>query len=176
MIKNYFLLFVRNLRRQKLFSSINLLGLTVSIASTLLIYEELPEVELMTSIHTPGNFMISYTNDEKEVILFEQDNILAADSNFFRMFTYEFIYGQPETALLQANTMVMTASTAKKYFGDKNPVGKLVRLVSGEKEQTYEVTAVIQDTPENSYLQFDALLSMTSFPVIKKLYWSWVWT
>src|SRR5882757_5944403 len=159
MIKNYFLLFFRNLRRQKIFSFINLLGLTVSIASTLLIYlyvrnefsydrfhkdadriyrvnqtfiwgesdnnqfastgpgvanalkEELPELELITSIHTPGDFIISYTNDKNEVISFEESKILAADSNFFKMFSYPFIQGQPETALLQANTIVMTELT-----------------------------------------------------------------
>lgn len=129
MWKNYLLLFVRNLRRQ-LFSTINLLGLTVSLASTLLIYlyvrhefsydrfhqdvdriyrvnqtfiwgennnqfastgpgvaysihQELPEVELMTSIHTPGNFIVSYTTPTNEVISFEEKRVLAADSNFF---------------------------------------------------------------------------------------------
>ncbi|HRI79277.1 MAG TPA: ABC transporter permease [Cyclobacteriaceae bacterium] len=224
MIKNYILLFARNLRRQKMFSFINLLGLTVSICSTLLIYlyvrnefsydrfhkdadriyrvnqtfiwgegdknqfastgpgvanalkEELPEMELITSIHTPGDYIISYTNEKNEVISFEQDFIFAADSNFFKMFTFPFTHGSPEGALLQANTLVMTETTAKKYFGEINPVGKLVRLTAGDTEQTFEVTGVIQDTPENSYLKFNALLSMTSFPVIKKLYWSWVWT
>ena len=128
MINYYLVLFIRNLQRQKLFSVIILLGLTVSIASTLLIYlyvrfefsyddfhkdadriyrvnqtfiwgedtnsqfastgpgvayaikEELPEVELLTSIHTPGNFIISYINPQHEVIAFEETKILAVDS------------------------------------------------------------------------------------------------
>ena len=164
MIKNYLLLFFRNFRRQKLFSMINLLGLTVSIVSTLLIYlyvrhefsydrfhkhaeriyrinqtfiwgessdhqfastgpgvayavhAELPEVEMITSIHTPGNFIISYTNPLKEIVSFEEDKILAGDTNFFRMFNFPFVKGNPETALRQAQTLVMTESTAKKYF------------------------------------------------------------
>ena len=224
MIKNYFLLFVRNLSRQKMFSLINLLGLTVSIASTLLIYlyvrnefsydqfhkdadriyrvnqtfiwgesdnnqfastgpgvanalkEELPEMELITSIHTPGNFIISYTNEKNEVVSFEEDRLFAADSNFFRMFTFPFVSGTPDRALLQANTLVMTETMAKKYFGDVNPIGKMVRLTAGEGDQTCEVTGVIKDLPENSYLQFHGLLSMTSLPIIRKLHWSWVWT
>jgi len=227
MIKNYFLLFFRNLGRQRLFSFINLLGLTVSIVSTLLIYlyvrhefsydrfhkdadriyrvnqtfiwgqasdnqfsstgpgvatalqAELPEVELMTSIHTPGNFIISYTNAAKRVITFEEDKILAADTNFFKMFNFPMIKGRPESALKQAQTLVMTESTAKKYFGDEDPIGKFVRLGglnSKDEQKTYEVTGVVKDTPDNSYIEFKVLLSMNSFPIIKKLNWSWVWT
>jgi putative ABC transport system permease protein len=224
MIRNYFILFVRNLVRQKLFSTINLLGLTVSIASTLLIYlyvrhefsfdrfhrnadriyrvnqtfiwgesdnhqfastgpgvayalkEELPEAELITSIHTPGNYTIAYTHPDRSISAFEEEKLLAADSNFFGMFDFPFIKGSAEESLLQANTMVMTESIANKYFGNEDPIGKLVTLTNGQGQQTYEVTGVIKDTPENTYLQFDALLSMNSFPQIKKRYWSWVWT
>lgn len=224
MFRNYLLLFVRNLVRQKLFSTINLLGLTVSIASTLLIYlyvrhefsfdrfhkkadriyrvnqtfiwgendnhqfastgpgvayalkEELPEVQLITSIHTPGNCTLSYTRPDNKIVSFEEENLLAADSNFFAMFDFPFVRGSGEGSLLQANTMVMTASTARKYFENENPIGKLISLSNGQGQQTYEVTGVIQDTPDNTYLRFDALLSMNSFPAVKKRYWSWVWT
>src|SRR5687768_8083090 len=120
MLQHYLLHFGRNLMRQKWFSAINLLGLSVSMTCTILIYlyvrhefsydnfhphadrlyrvnqtfiwsenrneqfsrtgpgvahalkEELPEVELLTSLHTPGNFIISYTNASKEVISFEE--------------------------------------------------------------------------------------------------------
>ena len=225
MLKYYTVLFVRNLRRQKLFSFINLLGLTVSIASALLIYvyvshefnydnfhpnsdrlyrvnqtfiwaendnrqfsrtgpgvamalkEELPEVELVTSLHTPGNFIISYTTPSKEVRVFEEDRIFAADTNFFKVFNFPLIQGDPVSAFAQANTMVMTASTAKRYFGTENPIGKLVRLggLNGGNQKTYEVTGVIEDTPDNSTIEFDLLLSMKGFPV-DRLHWSWVWT
>jgi putative ABC transport system permease protein len=224
MLKNALLLFIRNLRRQKLFSIINLLGLTVSISSALLIYlyvrhelsfdrfhphadriyrvnqtfiwgegddrqfgstgpgvasalrEELPEAELITSIHTPGNFFISYTTPTGEVISFEEEKILAADTNFFRMFHFPLVDGNAVSALKQANTLVMTESTARKYFGNDNPLGKLVRLGPAENPQTYEVTGIAKDTPENSYIEFNVMLSMTSFPVVEKLHWSWVWT
>ncbi len=225
MLKYYAVLFVRNLRRQKLFSLINLLGLTVSIASTLLIYlyvqhefsydnfhpnsdrlyrvnqtfiwaendnsqfsrtgpgvanalkEELPEVELVTSLHTPGNFIISYTKPTKEVVAFEEDKIFAADTNFFKVFNFPLIQGDASSAFTQANTMVMTESTAKRYFGNENPIGKLVRLggLNGSNQQTYEVTGVTKDTPNNSTIEYDILLSMKGFPV-DRLYWSWIWT
>lgn len=218
------MLFVRNLRRQKLFSAINLLGLTVSISSALLIYlyvrqelsydrfhthadriyrvnqtfiwgerddhqfgstgpgvatalrEELPEAELITSIHTPGNSFISYTNPSGEIITFEEDEVLAADTNFFKMFSFPLLKGNAASALKQANTLVMTESTAKKYFKNEDPIGKLVRLGKAESQQTYEVTGIVQDTPENSYIEFNVLLSMNSFPVVERLHWSWVWT
>ncbi|MBX2916586.1 MAG: ABC transporter permease [Cyclobacteriaceae bacterium] len=224
MIRNYLVLFLRNLSRQKLFSIINLLGLTVSISSAVMIYlyvrhemsydsfhnhadriyrvnqtfiwgendnnqfsstgpgvatalrAELPEAELVTSIHTPGNFIISYTNPQGEVLVFEEDKILAADTNFFAMFNFPLLQGEPTNALRQANTMVMSESTAKKYFGDENPIGKLVRLGTFDNQQTYEVTGIVKDTPDNSYIEFDVLLSMSSFPTIARLHWSWVFT
>ena len=227
MINYYLVLFIRNLQRQKLFSAIILLGLTASIASTLLIYlyvrhefsyddfhkdadriyrvnqtfiwgedtnsqfastgpgvayainAELPEVELLTSIHTPGNFIISYINPQHEVIAFEETKILAADSNFFSMFNFPIIKGDKKSPLQLANTMIMTESTAKKYFAAEDPIGKLVEvggLKPGDDSQTYEVTGVVKELPENTYLEYDVLLSMNSFPRIKKMYWSWIWT
>lgn len=225
MLKYSLLLFVRNIRRQKLFSFINLLGLSVSIASTLLIYlyvqnefsfdrfhhdaeriyrvnqtfiwgenntnqfastgpgvayalkEELPEIELMTSIHTPGNFIVSYTNPSNEIIAFEEDRVFAADSNFFKMFNFKLIHGDPEKVFSQDDYLVMTESTAKKYFGDQDPVGKLVRLggLNSQNQKTYEVSGVVEDTPDNSYIEFDMLLSLRGFHLERRS-WSWVWT
>jgi putative ABC transport system permease protein len=226
MVKNYFLVFVRNLRRQKLFSAVNLIGLTVSIASTSLIYlyvahefsydsfhphserlyrvnqtfiwseneasqfsrtgpgvahvmkEELPEIELVSSFHTPGDFIISYVNPSQEVIAFEENKVLAADSNFFKMFNFPLIQGDERSALRNANTLLMTKSTAEKYFGGEDPVGKMVHLggLNGDERTTYEVTGVLADIPANSTMSFTVLLSMKSFPTIERRYWSWVWT
>ena len=225
MLRYSILLFLRNIRRQKLFTFINLLGLTVSIASTLLIYlyvqhefsydsfhkdsdriyrvnqtfiwgennnaqfastgpgvayaikEEMADVELITSIHTPGDFIISYTSPTNEVISFEENSVLAADTNFFRMFNFPILKGDPNTALEKINGMVMTESTAKKYFGDADPIGKLVIRsgTNGNNEKTFVVTAVIKDLPENSYIDFDILLSLHGYP-IERFNWSWVWT
>ncbi|MEP6737812.1 MAG: ABC transporter permease [Chryseolinea sp.] len=225
MIKNYVVLFLRNLRRQKLFSSINLLGLTVSMASAIIIYlyvsnefnydsfhsnserlyrvnqtfiwsedgdqfsrtgpgvahamkQELPEVELVTSFHTPGDFIISYVKPSGDVVAFEENKVLAADSNFFKVFNFPLVAGDEGSAFRQANSLVMTKSTAEKYFGNENPVGKLVRLggLNGNEGQTYEVTGVMNNVPGNSTVDFDLLLSMKSFPQVEKRYWSWVWT
>ena len=225
MIKYNLLLFIRNLSRQKLFSAINLLGLTVSLVSTVIIYlyvrhelsfdgfhphtdrlyrvnqtfiwaenstnqfsrtgpgvanalkEELPEVELVTSLHTPGSFIVSYETHSGEIISFEENDVFAADTNFFKVFNFPLIKGDPGRAFRLANTMVMTRSTAQKYFGNADPVGKLVRMsgLNGDELQTYEVTGVVEDPPNNSTIQFDVLLSMEGFAV-RRFYWSWVWT
>jgi putative ABC transport system permease protein len=140
---------------------------------------ELAEVELLTSFHTPGNFIVSYTNPANEVMSFEETKVLAADSNFFKMFNFPVIKGNTESPLLLANTLVMTESTAKKYFGSEDPIGKLVFLGSlgaDGNQKTYEVTGIVKDKPDNTYIEFDVLLSMNSFPQVKRMYWSWIWT
>ena len=226
MILNHFRLFLRTLRRQKLFSVINLLGITVSITSTVLIYlyvahefsydgfhrnserlyrvnqtfiwaareasqfsrtgpgvahalkEELPEVEMVTSLHTPGNYIVSYVSPNNEVISFEEDKVLAADSNFFKVLNFPLVAGDEGTALRQTNQIVMTRSAATKYFGNENPIGKMITLggLRGGPGTTYEVTGLMEDVSENSTIDFTMLLSMKSFPVIERLHWSWVWT
>ena len=227
MARYYFLVFLRNLQRQKMFSFINLLGLTTGIVSSLLIYlyveheqsydrfhakaekifrvnqtfiwgednnqlfsstgpgvahaitAEIPEVKEVVRIHPPGNSLITYATWDKQVVSFDEERILAVDSGFFRVFSFELLKGNPETALKNVNTMVITESTAKKYFGNADPMGKLLQVGSFTTDQnvkTFEVTGVVKDPPSNSYIDFDFLLSMTSFPRVKTQSWSWVWT
>ncbi len=224
MLKSYFVLFFRNLRRQKLFSSINLIGLTMGMVSTLVIYlyvrddfshdrfhknadriyrvnqtniwnendprqlartgpgvvgalkAELPEVESITSIHTAGNFLVSYENPSQKVIAHDQENVLAAESNFFDMFSFQMVKGSPESCLLRPQSVVITESTAYKYFGNEEPLGKLLELSTDQNSWAFEVTGVVRDVPNNSYIDFDMLLSITSFPKVKENSWSWIWT
>jgi putative ABC transport system permease protein len=227
MIRYYLLIFVRNLQRQKMFSLINLLGLTAGIVSSLLIYlyvqhersydrfhanadniyrvnqtfiwgednnqlfsstgpgvahaisAEIPEVKEVVRIHPPGNALVTYATWDKQVLSFDEDEILAVDSGFFKVFSFELLKGNPETALKEVNTMVITESTATKYFGDSDPMGKLLQVGSFGTDETvtaFEVTGVVKDPPSNSYIDFDFLLSMSSFPRVKKQSWSWIWT
>ncbi len=223
MLKNCLILFIRNLRRQKLFSIINLLGLTTGITSTLLIYlyvrndfshdrfhknaeriyrvnqtylwgepdlqfartgpgvgqalkEELPEVEMVTGIFSADNFLVSYTNTSKQVVAFDQERIFAADSNFFKMFTFQVMHGNPETCLLQPQSVVLTESTARKYFGNETSLGKLLQIGIGENSRMFEVTGVVKDISDNSYIDFEMLMSISSFPRVKDNRLSWIWT
>lgn len=87
--------------------------------------------------------------------LIYQDNLFFADSTVFQVFTHEFIYGDPETALDAANTIVLTESTATKFFGDANPLNELMKT----DNLTLKVTGVVKDLPDNVHLSFDGLIS-----------------
>jgi putative ABC transport system permease protein len=82
------------------------------------------------------------------------------DSTFFKIFTFPFIYGKPENALISANSVVLTEHIAEKYFGKTDPTGKPFEI----HNKNYIVTAVLSDIPVNSHLQFDLLLPFDAFP------------
>jgi len=114
------------------------------------IKEELPEVRSYTRIAGMGKRMLSL-GDEK----FYEEGIYVADSTIFDVFTHHFIFGSPGTCLRSPNSIVLTEKLSRKYFGDKNPVGEILVL---DKSQSFQVTGVIQDLPENVHLRYDALL------------------
>ncbi|HEY4154094.1 MAG TPA: ABC transporter permease [Puia sp.] len=89
-----------------------------------------------------------------------EDKIFFSDSNLFNVFTYSFIEGNPNNALVAPNSMVLTQSTAKKYFGkDRTVVGK---TLTNDKGEIFRITGVIKDVPKNSHIIFNALISMSS--------------
>jgi putative ABC transport system permease protein len=90
---------------------------------------------------------------------FFEDNIYFTDSTVFRIFDYEFILGSPDKALNEPNTIVITESFAKKYFGRENPMGE---VLTTSNFGNCRVTGVIRDVPANSHLRFDCLLSMAT--------------
>lgn len=91
-----------------------------------------------------------------------QDKVYYADSNVFRVFTYQFIEGDPRSALVEPNSMVLTKSVAEKYFGrTQGVIGKALRDGSG---RVYKITGVMEDVPMNSHLIFHALISTSSLP------------
>ena len=96
----------------------------------------------------------------KDEVEFTEESFYYADTTVFDIFTYKFIYGNPEGALSRPNDIVLTETIAKKYFGDVDPVGETLKA----GEVFYEVTAVIEDVPTNSHFRFDALVSRLSLP------------
>ena len=114
-----------------------------------------PEVE--EAVRFVGNSNnIMYKNGELRLY---EDKVFFADSNLFRVFTYRFIEGNPQTALKDPNSMVLTRSVAKKFFGNANNcVGKTLQNASGD---VYKITAVVEDVPKNSHLIFNILISIT---------------
>lgn len=114
--------------------------------------EAFPEIEDASRFHRASRMIIRY----KEKCFYEK-NILTVDSNFLSFFTFGMIEGNPEKALSEPYTAVLTESAALKYFGDENPVGKILTL---DNRADIRVTGVVKDAPPNSSIQFDFLISM----------------
>lgn len=92
---------------------------------------------------------------------------LSVTEDFLTMFSFDLLKGNPETALVDPTSIVLTESTAKALFGDQDPINKLVK-VDNDREQ--KVTGIIKDIPEQSSLQFDILLPFAFYEVTQ----SWV--
>jgi putative ABC transport system permease protein len=86
---------------------------------------------------------------------FEEDNIYLADPGFFRMFSFPFIHGDPETALDARDAIVITEETALRYFGKTEAVGRVLYLAQPNAD--FKVTGVIKNLPVNSHMQFDLI-------------------
>lgn len=96
---------------------------------------------------------------KKENEYINENNVAHADSTLFDVFTIPLISGNSKTALNDPNTVVLTESTARKYFGTADAVGKIIE--TNENNSTlYKVTAVMQDFPSNSHFNFDMIFSM----------------
>jgi putative ABC transport system permease protein len=120
--------------------------------------EEVPEVIRYARIHPDyANPVIS--NPEQPDKAFEETEALYVDASFLQMFSYPLVAG--ENTLEEPGTMLLSESAARRYFGDQNPIGKMLRVngwISGE----YRITGMLKDTPVNSHLQFDFLMPMVS--------------
>ena len=100
--------------------------------------------------------------------VFDEKNILYADANFFKVFSFNLLQGNLETVLNSTNKIVLTKTAAKKYFGDENPVGKTLRFNDAEE---YEITGIVANPPLNSQVQFDMVASFQSLAVSKSEEW-----
>src|SRR6478735_1313372 len=168
MFKNYFKTAWRNLVRNPRISFINIGGLAIGVACTIMLYlyvhsefgydnfytnadriyrlytyinlngaasnsakssppaaqvlrTQFPEVEATTSIGYEGSYNMRYKDKT-----FREHSVYTADSNYFKVFNHQLLKGNAATALLMPRQLVITASTAKKYFGDEDPVGKQI--------------------------------------------------
>ncbi len=116
--------------------------------------KDYPEVEEFVRIQDVGQWML-----ENGDIRFIEEDVYLADSGYFKMFTHEFIVGDPLTCLNEPNSLVLTETLAKKYFDD---IGKEELLLKDEDGDTYKITAIIRDVPEETHFEFDALVSRSS--------------
>ncbi|MGD8781755.1 MAG: ABC transporter permease [Ignavibacteria bacterium] len=117
--------------------------------------DEYPQVEEYTRIYCYGE-----TKHVKKGNEFNNEpNIAYVDSTFFKVFTLPVVSGNTDKILNEPNTVVITASTAKKYFGDIDAVGKFIET-NDNGNTIYRVAAVIKDMPQNSHFMFDFLFPM----------------
>ncbi|MGC3945488.1 MAG: ABC transporter permease [Chryseolinea sp.] len=114
---------------------------------------EFPEVENGVRLF-PAGAVVSH--DDK---LFREQGFVYADSGFFDVFTFHLLQGNPRTALSKPDQVVLTASMARKYFGDEAPLGKTLRI---NNAQEFLITGIVEDCPANSQIKFDMLASWSS--------------
>lgn len=113
---------------------------------------EFPEVAEMTRLTPAEDLLLRPANRD-----YYERHIFFADSTVFDIFSHDFIYGNPKNALNEINSIVLTESLSRKFFGDQNPVGELIE--SG-LNKSLKVTAVINDLPLNSHMRYEGLISM----------------
>ena len=128
-----------------------------------------PEVLHATRVRTRRSYAVQYEDH-----LFDEARIHRADSNFFEVFRLPFIHGDPKTALQELSSVVITASIAKKYFGDDDPMGKVLDVKDGITRSTpYTVTGVIEDLPAQTHFHFDLLMSWYRAGEARRLRQGW---
>ncbi len=120
-----------------------------------LLKKDYPQIENYTRLYTfTGDKLIKKGNE-----YIDEGKIAHVDSTFFDVFRLPVIEGDLKHALIEPNTVVVTESTAKKYFGTTHVLGKTIET-KDDKNPFYKITAVIKDMPHNSHFHFDLLFSM----------------
>ncbi len=115
---------------------------------------EFPEIEEFCRLYGDENLLMKH--GEKE---FYEQYFFFTDSTVFDVFTHRVITGNPQTCLSEPYSIVVSESTARKYFGDENPMGKIMETGN---QRSFKVTAVIEDVPQHSHVRFDALMSLST--------------
>ena len=129
-----------------------------------LMRENIPQFAHVVRIHE-RTVKVSHGNNTFEV------KSLFTDEDFFQLFTFPLIHGDPKTVLANPNSIVLTQSAAQKYFGQNDVVGQELSIrhrIWNEEEKTFVVAGIAQDPPENSSIQFDLIFSYASIPPSKR--------
>lgn len=205
MLRSYLKIAFRSLRKNRLFSIINVSGLGLGIAAFMLIFEyvsfeksvntfhqNLPTLYRMLESKPTGevftqtapavapllkkefsevkaycrvaeglaNGIISIEGSKSGVQSFREGSVAYADASFFTLFTFPLRFGNASSVLEQPNSVALSTSTAQKYFGSENGLGKVIVVNNQFGKTLYTVTGIYQDMPENSDMHFNAVLSM----------------
>jgi putative ABC transport system permease protein len=117
---------------------------------------DMPEVLKSVRIHRMSQTVFFSSENEK----YYEDGMIFADSTFFEVFTFEMIRGNPETALDEPNSLVITEKTSKKYFADNEPLGRTMKL---NDKDSFIITGVIKEVPGISHFTFNLVSSYSTF-------------
>ncbi|MBK9934927.1 MAG: ABC transporter permease [Cytophagaceae bacterium] len=200
MIKNYFKIAWRNLSRNKVYSIINMLGLSIGLSAAMLIllyskdevsydrfHENNPNIyrvvnqwsnpdgsvkskdgntghfqgpkfkegiaEIREFVRVKSDFRNIKQNQEVK-----SEEMLAADSTFFSVFTFPMLSGDPHTALKNPKSIVISEEMAEKYFHSTDVLGKYLEISEDDKFVQYQITGVSKKCPQNSSIKFNFLL------------------
>jgi putative ABC transport system permease protein len=119
------------------------------------ICEDFPEIETACRIIAGSHKMVKY-NSKK----FSEKRFFYSDSTFFKIFNIPLISGSLSTVLNKPNQVVVTEATAKRYFGDDDPIGKVIKLDNG---LDYKVSGVCENVPSGSHFHFDLMASIITY-------------
>jgi putative ABC transport system permease protein len=199
MLENYFKVALRNILKQKFYSTLNIAGLALGLTACALIglyivdelgfdkfhkdheniysiglhgkiagqevftansappiaaamMSEIPGVEAAVRVRNWSNVVMKYEDKA-----FTETEVLFADSNFFKFFTFPLLEGDADLVLREANSIVMTKDAAARYFGKEPAIGKIV--TAGNDNRAFKITGIVDRVPGNSQLQFDIIVA-----------------
>jgi putative ABC transport system permease protein len=209
MLKNYLVIAWRNLWKRKFYTFINIFGLSISIACSIILFQfityhlsfdnyhhdakqvyrvvhrltfddgvpmydqgaplalardlkandaRIKEVGVLLRMHDI-NVGVLQNNGTGKKMFAEHENIGITDGHFFNLFDYHWEQGDKITALAEPNTVVLSHSLAKKYFGSQDVVGKTIKV---DNKNTFTVTGVVTDHPGNTDIKSDIFLSLST--------------
>jgi len=208
MLFNYFKIALRNLQKNSVYSFINIAGLSIGIASSMLILLWVADEYAFDRFHENYDRIYKVYKSEtwaqgigtgpsmpyplKEAIKDKSSQVkrivmtnwgegnmlqvgdkrlnkmgLSASEDFFKIFSFNMVKGDPNTALIEPNSIVITESTAKIFFNDQEPINQLIKIDNG---QELKVTGVVKDVPKQSFFNFDYVLPFTYYEATQ----SWV--
>jgi putative ABC transport system permease protein len=211
MLKNYFKIAMRNLRRHRGYSFINILGLAIGMACTLVILLWIQDELAYDRFHEKGDNIYRIIAEDEQGIQYAgtcpiplgphakqaypeildsmrfcdgfqkflveygekvySEEIGIVDPSFFTMFTFPLLKGDPQTALEDPHSLIMTEKMARKYFGPEDSIGKVIRIqTEGKQTISFTVAGILEDIPRQSHLQFQIFLP---FQALDEMVW-WV--
>jgi len=125
-----------------------------------------PEVEEAVRFRRRGSYILKYGENS-----FKERRFIFSDPTFFKVFGIPLLKGNPETALKDPNALVLSKKTAEKYFGQEDPIGKIVKV---NNKDDYKITGVFDQIPGNTHFHFDVIASLESLEESREpMWWSY---